>query len=68
MVLRFFINPPPFQLFGLRGVDEHRNLAVDQFELQEDIQPSLIFKGRTNKTYKGTVQFLMLTYLSKEID
>ena len=62
----FFYN---CKLFGLRGVDEHRNLAVDQFELQEDPQPSLIFKGRTNKTYKGTVQFLMLiTYLNKEID
>ncbi|CAG2217688.1 unnamed protein product [Mytilus edulis] len=40
--------------FGLRGVDEHRNLSVDQFELGKDQTGSyILFKGRANKTYKG---------------
>ncbi|CAG2250785.1 unnamed protein product [Mytilus edulis] len=47
----FFYNS---KLFGLRGVDEHRNLSVDQFELGKDQTGSFIlFKGRANKTYKG---------------
>ncbi|CAG2223082.1 unnamed protein product [Mytilus edulis] len=46
----FFYNS---KLFGLRGVDEHRNLSVDQFELGKDQTGSFIlFKGRANKTYK----------------
>ncbi|CAG2201850.1 unnamed protein product [Mytilus edulis] len=46
----FFYNSKPF---GLRGVDEHRNLSVDQFELGKDQTGSFIlFKGRANKTYK----------------
>ena len=44
--------------FGLRGVDEHRNLSVDQFELGKDQTGSFIlFKGRANKTYKGKFHF-----------
>ncbi|XP_071177735.1 uncharacterized protein [Mytilus edulis] len=40
--------------FGLRGVDEHRNLSVDQFELGKDQTGSyILFNGRANKTYKG---------------
>ncbi|CAC5425074.1 unnamed protein product [Mytilus coruscus] len=47
----FFYNS---KLFGLRGVDEHRNLSVDQFELGKDQTGSyILFKGRANKTYKG---------------
>ena len=42
------------KLFGLRGVDEHRNLTTDQFEFGKDQLGKYIqFKGRTNKTYKG---------------
>lgn len=47
----FFYN---CKLFGLRGVDEHKNLAMDQFEfIDEGEIGSLIFKGRVSKTYKG---------------
>lgn len=49
----FFYNS---KLFGLRGIDEHRNLAINQFELHDENdndRPLIIFKGRTNKTCKG---------------
>lgn len=49
----FFYN---CKLFGLRGIDEHRNLAINQFELHDENdndRPLIIFKGRTNKTCKG---------------
>ncbi|XP_062609344.1 uncharacterized protein KIAA1958-like [Saccostrea cucullata] len=48
----FFYN---CKLFGLRSVDEHRNLSIDQFELHDDgnERPYIIFKGRISKTYKG---------------
>lgn len=51
----FFYN---CKLFGLRGVDEHRNLAINQFELHDENdndRPLIIFKGRTNKTCKGKI-------------
>ena len=42
------------KLFGLRGVDEHRNLTTDQFFLGSDQSGKFIqFKGRSSKTYKG---------------
>uniref|UniRef100_K1QYV8 Nuclear hormone receptor HR96 n=1 Tax=Magallana gigas TaxID=29159 RepID=K1QYV8_MAGGI len=41
-------------LFGLRAVDEHKTLSVDQFELGQDQKDKFInFTGRANKTYKG---------------
>lgn len=47
----FFYN---CKLFGLRAVDEHRQLSVDQFELGTDQEGKFIkFSGRANKTYKG---------------
>ena len=47
----FFYNS---KLFGLRGVDEHRNLSVEQFEIGTDQNGSyILFTGRANKTYKG---------------
>jgi hypothetical protein len=49
----FFYN---CKLFGLRGVDEHRDLTIDQFELYDlngDDRPYIVFRGRTSKTYKG---------------
>jgi hypothetical protein len=47
----FFYN---CKLFGLRGVDEHRGMEIDQIELGVDQHGHFIrFKGRSNKTYKG---------------
>ncbi|XP_061170897.1 zinc finger MYM-type protein 2-like [Saccostrea echinata] len=47
----FFYN---CKLFGLRAVDEHKTLSVDQFELGQDQKGKCInFTGRENKTYKG---------------
>ena len=56
----FFYNS---KLFGLRGVDEHRNLSVDQFELGLGVDQNgcyLLFIGRASKTYKG--KFFTLMY------
>lgn len=47
----FFYN---CKLFGLRAVDEHKTLSVDQFELGQDHKGKFInFTGRATKTYKG---------------
>lgn len=49
----FFYN---CKLFGLRGVDEHRNLCVSQFRLDSDQDGLYIhFTGKSNKTYKGKI-------------
>ncbi|CAG2222207.1 unnamed protein product [Mytilus edulis] len=42
------------KLFGLRGVDEHKHLNTDQFDLGVDQRGKYItFNGRASKTYKG---------------
>ncbi|XP_061179442.1 uncharacterized protein LOC133188069 [Saccostrea echinata] len=42
------------KLFGLRGVDEHRGMEIDQTELGVDRYGHFVkFKGRSNKTFKG---------------
>jgi hypothetical protein len=47
----FFYNS---KLVGLRGVDEPKNLSVDQFEIEKDQNGTYLqFNGRANKTYKG---------------
>ena len=47
----FFYN---CKFFGLRAVDEHRQLNVDQVHLSSDQDGVFIqFTGRANKTYKG---------------
>ncbi|CAC5366607.1 unnamed protein product [Mytilus coruscus] len=47
----FFYNS---KLFGLRGVDEHRNLSTDQFKIGKDQNGhNIAFSGRASKTYKG---------------
>ena len=47
----FFYNS---KLFGLRGVAEHRNLSVDQFEIGKDQHGTYLqFNERANKTLKG---------------
>lgn len=55
----FFYN---CKLFGLRGVDEHRNLSIGQFELHDmndGERPYIVFRGRSSKTYKGKLNLLM---------
>ncbi|CAC5366376.1 unnamed protein product [Mytilus coruscus] len=42
------------KLFGLRGVDEHRNLSTNQFKIGKD-QNYIAFSGRASKTYKAGV-------------
>ena len=47
----FFYN---CKLFGLRGVDEHRDLCREQFEIDEDLVGRYLrFKGRSFKNVKG---------------
>lgn len=47
------------KLFGLRGVDEHKHLNTDQFDLGVDQRGKYItFNGRASKTYKGKTIFL----------
>lgn len=47
----FFYN---CNLFGLRGVDEHRGMEIDQIELGVDQHGHFVkSKGRSSKTYKG---------------
>lgn len=59
----FFYNS---KLFGLRGVDEHRNLSVDQFELGVDQNGCyLLFMGRGSKTYKGKFSLLCIFFKMK---
>lgn len=54
----FFYN---CKLFGLRAVDEHKTLSVDQFELGQDQKGKFInFTGRANKTYKGKLNLLII--------
>ncbi|XP_052084902.1 uncharacterized protein LOC127722094 [Mytilus californianus] len=55
----FFYNS---KLFGLRGVDEHRNLSTDQFKIGKDQNGHYIaFSGRASKTYKGGLHQRHLT-------
>lgn len=43
------------KLFGLRGLDEHRNLVCEQFNVGEDAQGKrcVHFVGQACKTFKG---------------
>lgn len=47
----FFYN---CKLFGLRGVDEHGGMEIDQIDLGVDQRGYFVkFKGRSSKIYKG---------------
>lgn len=51
----FFYNS---NFFGLRGVDEHRELSVDQIVVGNDENgPYIVFNGRSNKTYKSKFSY-----------
>ena len=41
------------KLFGSRGVDEHRNLSLEQFEMGNDQNGSYLLLKRPIQIYKG---------------
>ena len=59
----FFYNS---KLFGLRGVDEHRELCVNQISIGTDQTGKYImFNGRASKTYKGKIVFFYVAIVTK---
>ena len=59
----FFYNS---KLFDLRGVDEHRELCVNQISIGTDQNGKyIIFNGRANKTYKGKIFVFYVVIVTK---
>ena len=50
------------KIFGLSGVDEHRNLQCEQFKIGSDEKGRFVqFVGRQSKTFKGGISQMDLS-------